>query len=210
VDVASCDELLSTTRSVRYRLDLTRPVPRSVVLECLRLAVQAPTGGYSQGWRWLVIDDPVQRSLIGELYREGKDVLATSAEHARDRSSRRAYEGAFYLASVLDQVPVLVIPCIRGRLVDGDVLHAASLFGSILPAAWSFMLALRSRGLGSAWTTLHLHKEKEVAAALAIPDGYMQVALLPVAYTTGGTFQPAKRRAVEEITYWNSWRNGQP
>jgi nitroreductase len=210
VDIESCDQLLSTTRSVRYRLDLTRPVPRTVVLDCLRLAVQAPTGGYSQGWRWLVVDDPAQRARVAELYREGEQVLAASATHARDRSSRRAYEGAFHLASILGQVPVLVIPCIRGRVVDGDLLHAASLFGSILPAAWSFMLALRSRDLGSAWTTLHLHREKEVAACLGIPDGYTQAALIPVAYTTGGTFRPAKRRAVEEVTYWNAWLNGQP
>jgi nitroreductase len=208
MDLASCDELLTTTRAVRHRLDLTRSVPRDVVLECLTLAVQAPTGGHSEQWRWLVLDDPEQRARLAELYAEGRHVLEESAARAGREKARRAYEGALYLLSVLDQVPVHVIPCIRGRIADGNVLAAASLFGSILPAVWSFMLALRSRGLGSTWTTLHLAREREVAELLGIPAEYMQVALIPVAYTTGGTFRPAKRRPVEEITYWNSWNGG--
>jgi nitroreductase len=205
MDVASCDKLLSTTRAVRHRLDLTRPVPRELVLECLRLAVQAPTGGHSEQWRWLVLDDPDQRARIAALYAEGKHILEESAARTKREKPRRAYEGALYLLSVLDRVPVHVIPCIRGRVVDGDVFAAASIFGSILPAVWSFMLALRSRGLGSAWTTLHLYKEQEVAELLGIPPDYMQVALIPVAYTTGGTFRAAQRRPVEEVVYWNGW-----
>jgi nitroreductase len=205
MDIASCDELLTTTRAVRHRLDLTRPVPREVIRDCLRLAVQAPTGGHSEQWRWLVIDDPEQRARLAALYAEGRHILEESAARARYEKAQRAYEGALYLLSVLDQVPVHVVPCVRGRLADGDLLVAASLFGSVLPAVWSFMLALRSRGLGSTWTTLHLAKEAEVAALLGIPDDYMQVALVPVAYTTGGTFRPARRRPVDEVTHWNAW-----
>jgi nitroreductase len=205
VDLASCDELLTTTRAVRHRLDLTRPVAREVINDCLRLAVQAPTGGHSEQWRWLVLDDPDRRARVAELYAEGRHILEESAARATREKARRAYEGALYLLSVLDQVPVHVIPCVRGRIADGNVLVAASLFGSVLPAVWSFMLALRSRGLGSTWTTLHLAKEAEVADLLGIPEDYMQVALIPVAYTTSATFRPATRRPIDEVTYWNAW-----
>jgi nitroreductase len=205
MDIASCDELLTTTRTVRYRLDLDRPVPRSVVIECLRLAIQAPTGGNSEGWRWIVVDDDDQRSALAAAYRKGSERLTKSAERAKNPAAQRAYEGANYLMSILHQVPVLVIPCVEGRLRDASTLVAASLFGSILPATWSFMLALRSRGLGSAYTTLHLTAEDEVADILGIPARFMQAALLPVAYTKGTTFRPAPRRPVEEVTCWNTW-----
>jgi nitroreductase len=210
MNLASCDELLSTTRSVRRRLDLTRPVPREVILECLRIAVQAPTGGHSEQWRWVVVDGPEQRARVAALYAEGKHILEESLVRAKREKAQRAYEGGLYLLSVLDRVPVQVIPCIRGRIVDADVLRAASIFGSILPAVWSFMLALRSRGLGAAWTTLHLYREQEAAELLGVPPEYMQVALIPVAYTTGRGFRPAQRRPVEEITYWNAWGNVSP
>lgn len=202
----ACDELLSTTRSVRYRLDLSRPVDRGVITECLRVAVQAPTGGNTQGWRWLVLDDPERKAQIASWYRAGTDVLTASAAYAKDEQSARVYKAAEYLASVLEQVPILVIPCVQGRLEGATTLRAASIFGSVLPAVWSFMLALRSRGLSSAWTTLHLQKEPEVAEYLAIPEGFLQVALIPVAHTLGEKpFRPAKRRPVEELTFWNRW-----
>lgn len=212
MDLQSVDELLTTTRSVRRRLDLTRAVPREVILECLTLALQAPTGGASEQWRWIIIDDPTGRARVAEYYSDGAHILAESRERAtaaRATQAVKAYSGAEYLLSILDQVPVLVLPCVRGRLADGNTLRAASLFGSILPAVWSFMLALRSRGLGSAWTTLHLQREHEVAEYLGIPAGYIQAALIPVAYTTGSGFKPAKRRPVDEVTYWGRWPEGE-
>jgi nitroreductase len=206
MDVGACDVLLSTTRSVRYRLDLSRPVDRSVITECLRVAIQAPTGGNTQGWRWLAIDDPERKAEIAAWYRAGTDVLEASAAYAKDEQSARVYKAAEYLASVLEHVPVLIIPCVQGRLEGATTLRAASIFGSILPAVWSFMLALRSRGLSSAWTTLHLQKEREVADYLGIPAGFTQVALIPVAHTVGDKpFRPAQRRPVEEVTFWNRW-----
>jgi nitroreductase len=140
------------------------------------------------------------------MYSEGgRDYLASAAASAFDPQTRRVYESALYMTEILHRVPIHVIPCIQGRIESSSVVRAASFYGSIIPAAWSFMLALRSRGLGSAWTTLHLWKEKEAASLLGIPDDVTQVALLPVAYTTGGDFKPANRPPVQEITYWDTW-----
>ncbi len=206
MDTTATDHLLSTTRAVRRRLDLERPVEPAVILECLRLAVQAPTAANTQTWRWVVVTDPEKRAELARMYAEaGLDYLRAAAAGAEDPQTRRVYESAVYLAEVLDRVPVHVIPCIEGRLDNVPTLRAASFYGSILPAVWSFMLALRSRGLGSVWTTLHLSNEKEAAALLGIPDDVTQVALLPVAYTTGGDFKPASRPPVEGITYWDGW-----
>jgi nitroreductase len=206
-DTSSTDLLLSTTRSVRKRLDTSKPVPRSVILECIRLAVQAPTGSNAQGWRWLVVTDPSLRSSLAQLYNEGgAGYLKAATEREMNPQTRRVYESALHLTDTLADVPVHVIPCISGRVDNSPNLAAASFYGSIIPAAWSLMLALRSRGLGSAWTTLHLFKEKEAAELLGIPyDKVTQIALLPVAYTIGTDFKPASRQPVEEITYWDSW-----
>lgn len=208
MDTAVTDHLLSTTRSVRKRLDLERPVPPEVVLECLRLAVQAPTGSNAQGWRWIVVTDPAKRAELARLYREGgAEYLRQAAGTERDGQTRRVYESALYLTEVLHRVPVHVIPCIKGRADNAPNVLSASIYGSIIPAAWSFMLALRSRGLGAAWTTLHLMKEREAAALLGIPfEEVTQVALLPVAYTIGEDFKPASRPPVETITYWDTWK----
>jgi len=206
VDLATVDELLTTTRSVRRRLDLSRPVPRAVVEECLTLALQAPTGGASEDWRWILIDDAEGRERIADLYRDGAHLLASSKARAKTAQSARAYADAEFLAANLHRVPVLILPCVRGRLRDGDTLRAASLFGSVLPAAWSLMLALRSRGLAAAWTTLHLNREREVADHLGIPGEYLQAALIPVAYPIGGpSFRAARRRPVSEVSCWGRW-----
>ncbi len=209
------DKLLSTTRAVRRRLDLSRPVERSVIEDCLRLAVQAPTGSNAQAWRWIVVDDPERRAALAELYRRA------FAPYRDDRRQRLAAQGRFgatvkrvmgsaiYLAEHLHEVPVHVVPCATTRLEPGaSVVRAASLYGSILPAVWSFMLALRSRGLGSTLTTLHLEYEREAAELLGIPETATQVALVPVAYHTGDDFRPAQRRPVSEVTYWNTWPAG--
>ena len=205
-DTRETDRLLSTTRAVRRRLDLARPVDPEIVLECLRLAVQAPTASNGQNWRWMVVTEPEKRRAIAELYRDvGRDYLEQAATTETDPQTRRVYASAFYLSEILERVPVLVIPCIDGRFDNADNAIAAVAFGSILPAAWSFLLALRSRGLGSAWTTLHLFKEREVADLLGIPDTVTQVALFPVAHSVGEDFAPAVRPPVEEITFFESW-----
>jgi nitroreductase len=206
MDLASIDELLSTTRAVRRRLDLTRPVERDVILECIQLAMQAPTASNDQNWRWMVVTDADKRAAIAQLYRElAGDYLTQAAAAATNPQTRRVYESAQAFTATLAQVPVYVIPCIERRFDGAPVMIAAAAWGSILPAAWSFLLALRSRGLGSVWTTLHLAREREVAELLGIPDTVTQAALFPVAYTIGTDFKPASRPSAETITSWNSW-----
>ena len=205
-DTSVTDRLLSTTRAVRKRLDLERPVDPDVVLECLRLAVQAPTASNAQTWRWLVVTDPEKRRALQELYAKfGRRYLTAGAAAGVDEQTGRVLASASYLVEVLDRVPVHVIPCIEGRVDGADNKIAAGFYGSIFPAVWSFMLALRSRGLGTVLTTFHLAQEQAAADLLGIPEGFTQVGLLPVAYTTGGDFRPAGRPPVEEITFWDTW-----
>ena len=206
-DTSVTDRLLTTTRAVRRRLDLERPVEQSVILDCLRLAIQAPTGSNAQGWRWVVVTDADKRAELARMYSEGgAGYLKAAAGQEKDDQTRRVYESALHLTDILDRVPVHVIPCIEGRADNAPNILSASTYGSIIPAAWSFMLALRSRGLGSAFTTLHLFKEKETAELLGIPyEKVTQVALIPVAYTVGDDFKPAKRPPVETVTYWDTW-----
>ena len=209
-DTTMTDELLATTRAVRKRLDLNKPVPREVITECLELAVQAPTGSNSQGWRWVIVDDAGKRKALADLYRQGAgDYLSVAAEQAKesgDPQSQRVFSSAIYLMEHLEEVPVHVIPCLAGRPpADTPQAMYAGLFGSIFPAVWSFQLALRSRGLGSALTTLHLAHEKKAAEILGLPNDILQVALLPVAYTVGTDFKRANRPPVDGITHWNTW-----
>ncbi len=208
-DLAQTDALLSTTRAVRKRLHLEREVPDDVLLECLQLAVQAPTGSNQQGWRWMVIRDADKKEALAEMYREaGGEYLASAAGAADDSTQQgRVIDSANYLAQHLGEVPVLVIPMIIGRLPDNSAAAAAGLMGSIMPAVWSFQLALRSRGLGSCLTTLHLGKEQEAAELLGIPAHMTQAGLLPVAYTKGTDFKPAQRPPVEKITYLDTYKN---
>lgn len=214
MDLATVDKLLTTTRTVRKRLDFNRPVPAEVIKTCLNLALQAPTGGNSQGWHFLVVTDADKKAKIGELYKESFYIYARSRdEQAASRGSGQEYEeqqgrvvkSAVYLAQNMAHVPVMIIPCINGRVENAGPMAQAGLYGSILPAAWSLMLALRSRGLGSAWTTLHLRYEKEVAALLGIPEDVTQAALMPVAYYTGEDFKPAKRLPLDLVLSWDSW-----
>ncbi len=208
-DLNETDRLLSTTRSVRKRLDLDRPVEREIILDCIRLAQQAPTGSNSQGWRWIVVTDAAKRAAITDAYNEvGKAYLSMAASAtSEDPQTARVYESALLLTDILAQVPVHVIPCIEGPVNLSSNGTAASAYGSIMPAAWSFLLALRARGLGSVWTTLHLFKEADVASLLGIPDNMTQVALFPVAYTKGTDFKPATRPPAESIAYFDTWGN---
>jgi nitroreductase len=172
----------------------------------LRLAIQAPTASNDQNWRWMVVTDPDKRAAIADIYRScGEEYLAHAARTTPDPQTQKVYESAHALSKTLAQVPVLVIPCIESRFDGNQLVVAASAWASIIPAAWSFMLALRARGLGSVWTTLHLTKADEVAELLEIPDDVTQAALLPVAYTIGTDFKPASRPPVENITSWNTW-----
>lgn len=212
-DLDQTDRLLSTTRAVRKRLDLTRPVPRDVIVECIRLATQAPTGGNVQRGRWLVVEDPQLKAQIAEYYRRAYapyiEIQRASVEKVgrTDPSTLGIMSSSDYLAEHLHEVPTFVIPCMLDRVPhDAKQGLMAGLYGSILPAVWSFQLALRSRGLGSVWTTLHLEYEEEVADLLGIPHTVSQVALMPVAYTVGTDFKPGTRRPAEEITYYDRWK----
>lgn len=206
------DLALSTTRAVRKRMDLTRPVPRELILECLGLAVQAPTGGNRQQWQWMIVTDPAQKAKIGELYKVSwydysKSRPSYPEDDPRYAQQPRVHTSAQYLADHFGEVPAMVIPCHYGR-VDGTGSNQAiaGIYGSVLPAAWSFCLAARARGLGTAYTTLHLRFEREVAEILGLPyEQVTQAALITVGYTTGGDFKPAERIPLEPIVHWDSW-----
>ena len=211
------DEVLTTTRNVRKRLDFSRPVDRSVIEECLNVAAQAPNGSNNQSWEWIAVDDPEIRAQLAELHRESLQVFVelsakTNARSMQDvgRNDRivEIGESVRYLVDHLHEVPVLLIPAMRTpvRPEKLNSFFQASLWGSILQACWSFMLALRARGLGSSWTTLQLWREQETADLLGIPyDTYTQVGLFPIAYTIGTDFKPAQRRPASEILHWNKW-----
>jgi nitroreductase len=199
------DELLSTTRAVRKRLDLTRPVEREVLEDCLRLAQQAPTASYSQNWHFVMVTDPDKRAAIGELWRQVAGPYLDRGG-AREGQAARIGDAVVHLAEHIHEVPVHVIPCVQGRYEGKSNALVASMYASIIPAAWSFMLAARSRGLGTVWTTFHLMHEREVAEILGIPyDEVTQIALIPVAYTLGTDFKPGVRKPLDSMVHWNSW-----
>jgi nitroreductase len=213
-DLEMTDALLSTTRAVRKRLDLERPVPREIINECLELAVQAPTASNSQTWRWVVVDDPARRARIAELYRQAmKDRQSvaeswddTKAENRISAQTARVLGSAGYLRENLHRVPVFVIPCVEGRPApDAAPASLSAIYGSIMPAVWNFQLALRARGLGSVFTSVLGFREREVAELLGIPANVMQVAMIPVAFTIGTDFKRAARPPISEITHWNEW-----
>ncbi len=210
----SVDEVLTTTRSVRKRLDFEKPVSREVLMECLDLALQAPTGSNSQGWQWVFVEDADKKKAIGDIYlsnASGYLKAPPAREYAQGDTRRermgKVRDSATYLAEHMHEAPVLLIPCLEGR-ADQSPLGGVSFWASLFPAVWSFCLALRSRGLGSCWTTLHLlgDGEQRAAEVLGIPyDEYSQGGLFPIAYTKGTDFRPAKRLPAASLTHWNSW-----
>lgn len=207
----SFDEVLTTTRAVRRRLDLDRAVDLETVRDCLRIAVQAPTGGSIERWRWVLVQEPDVREQVAEIYRAATAEVFKAAEAAAPSdNSRKAYKGARALAEVLERVPLLVFPCVEGEPRAWTVSGAATFYGSIIPAVWSFQLALRSRGLGSTYITAHLRAADAMAKVLGIPEGVTQVAMLPVAHTLGTDFKPAGREPVEGVTYLDRWGQGVP
>ncbi len=202
------DHLLTTTRTVRFRLDLERAVELATVHECLSLALQAPTGGNFQGWRWIVVSDPEVKGQVAEVFKDSMSV-ATRARvedwEASEPTGNPMIDGARHLARHLHEIPVLVVACLKGRMEELSVYRASEVFGSIYPAVWSFMLALRSRGLASAFTTVHTKREEQMADVLGIPEGVTQAALIPVAHLLGGELHPAKRRPLPEVAFANRW-----
>jgi nitroreductase len=206
------DELLTTTRSVRKRLDLDRPVEREVIETCIEIALQAPTGSNMQHWQWVVVTDPEKKRALAELYRRSFEPYAAGPGRNYPEGDPRAEHqaavrsSAQYLSDHFHEVPAMVIPCAEGRIDGAQTQVQAGYWGSVLPAVWSFMLALRARGLGSAWTTLHLAFEQEAADLVGIPyDRITQAGLFPVAYTKGTDFKPASRLPVSQVVHWDQW-----
>ena len=210
----TADEVLTTTRSVRKRLDFDRPVDRATVEECIEIALQAPTGSNRQGWHWVVVQDEDKRKAIADVYKANFDEYRSmpGAEYApgdtRGERQPKVIDSAGYLADNFHRAPMMLIPCLWGRLDNASVVMGAGGWGSLLPAVWSFMLALRERGMGSAWTTIHLMNdgERQVAELLGIPyDRVSQAGLFPIAYTIGTDFKPAKREPLDKVLHWDQW-----
>jgi len=212
----SVDEVLSTTRAVRKRLDFDKPVEPEVLVECLELAVQSPTGSNMQAWQWLIVTDAGKRQALGDIYRKGWELYSTMEGNVatayqgddpdREAQQDRVLSSATYLAENFEKAPAMLIPCLPGRLDGLPAMAATSMFGSILPGVWSFMLAARERGLGTSLTTIHLMHEQEAAEVLGIPfDEVTQCALVTVGYTKGTDFKPAKRPPIDTVMHWDSW-----
>lgn len=204
------DHILSTTKQVRRRLDLTKQVPLEIVLDCIDIASRAPIGGNLQINRWLVVDDADTKAQLADIYRKfGAGYLQAGRDQVQaagaDATALRVLESSEYLLECLDRVPLMIIP-LRLDRPGTSTFEQATFWGSVTPGVWSLQLALRARGIGSAWTTLHLEHENEAAALLGLPDSVTQIALLPTAYFTGDGFVPAKRRPAAEVTYHNRWK----
>lgn len=207
-DVAEADRLLKTTKQVRRRLDLSQSVPYDQILECIDVASHAPMGGNLERNRWMIIDDPATKQDIARRYAKvGAPYLEAGSGASRDPRSERVIESGKFLVEHLADVPALVLAMRLDRPPPAEALGAtAAYYGSVLPGVWSFQLAARARGIGSAWTTFHLEHEADIAEVLGIPSTVTQVCLLPVAYYTGDTFSPAPRRPAREVTYLNRWK----
>jgi nitroreductase len=209
-DLEEIDRLMTTTKQVRKRLDLSRPVPYDELLECIEIAGHAPMGGNLERNRWLIIDDADTKARIAERFAEvGRPYLAANSAIRADDRSQKVIESAEFLVDHLAEVPALVISLRLDRppLAPSMQGGAAGYYGSVLPGVWSFQLAARARGIGSAWTTFHLEHEAEIAELLEIPDSVTQVCLLAVGYYTGDSFSPAPRRSAAEVTYLNRWKH---
>ena len=206
----SVDEVLTTTRAVRKRLDVSRPVPRALIEECLELALQAPNGSNRNGWRWVIVDEPVLVEKLAAEYRAAMGLLNSGAIPTPNPlnsgipGEEKILQSAYALVEKLPKIPAFVIPLMPGRPDGKSLVEQASMWGSIVQAMWSFMLALRERGLGSIWATVATRREKEIAELLDIPhERYAQIGMFPVAYTIGTDFKRAWRKPVREVLDYN-------
>ncbi|MEM7543073.1 MAG: nitroreductase family protein [Pseudomonadota bacterium] len=213
LDVAACDALLTTTRSVRLRLDLDRAVAPELIEQCLEIALQAPSQTNTQQWHFVVVTDPAKRAALASLYRQGfveywEESQTNNPQAFEDPSpsTQRMIESAQFLTDHYHEVPVHVLFAYTGRLVDLPLFEQATAYGSIFPAAWSFMLAARARGLGCCWTSVHLREAEGAAKVLNLPDDVTQAVLMPVAYYKGQNFKPAQREPLSAVVHWNEWR----
>lgn len=218
----SVDEVLTTTRAVRKRMDFDRPVEPEVIKECLELGLQAPSGSNSQGWQWMVVTDPDKRLALAELYRQAWEIYITlpfaigNIYQGDDPDVQASYDrsaaSAQYLADNLERAPAMLIPCMPGRTPENpDWALASAAVGSIVQASWSFMLAARERGLGTSWTTLHTMFEEQAAEVLGIPhEEIIQIALIPIAYTKGTDFKPGNRNPLSDSLHWDGWGGAAP
>lgn len=207
-DLEQTDGLMMTTKQVRKRLDLSRPVPRQVLLDCIDVASRAPMGSNQERNKWIIIEKPELKAQIAEWYLETAiPYLGQNPTMSEDDRGARVVDSATYLAEHLGEVPALVLPLRFDRVEGLGVFEQAGFWGSVLPGVWSFQMALRSRGIGSCWTTLHLPRHDDVNELLGLPPTITQCALLPVAYYTGESFTPAPRRPAREITFLDTWRN---
>ena len=198
IDLASVDRVLRTTRSVRRRIDFNRPIEPEIIEQCIEIATQAPTGINAENWRFLVVTSPEKKAELAKLYRRAY-LTITEARGIPLKPAQRA------LADRLHEMPALILVCAEGRVIHGSAPMQVGFYGSILPAAWSLMLALRARGLGSTWTSLLVFHEEEVARILEIPQEISQTVMLPVGYMSGAVLKPAVRKPSREVTYWNQW-----
>jgi nitroreductase len=211
------DQLLTTTRAVRKRLDFSRPVEDSVIRECVEVAMQSPSGSNNMTMQFVVIRDEVKRKAIGEVYRQCYEIYRSldgiyigsidKGDVAENAQQSRSASSADFLGERMGVAPALILACNAGSRVEGaPAMMAASMMGNVLPAMWSFMLAARARGLGTAWTTVHLMMEQQVADIVGIPfDTVQQACLSPLAYTVGTDFKPAVRPAADSIIHWDTW-----
>ena len=213
------DHALKTTRSVRFRLDFEREIDPAAITECLEIALQAPTASNSQQWQWVVLTDREKIAAVAEIYRRSFEVLANRpAEErpdygpgdSRTEQAERVTASATYLAAEMHRCPAMLLACISGRVEDEGAQRQAAVYGSILPGAWSFMIAARTRGIGMAWTTLHLRHEEEVADLIGMPRDVTQAVLFPMAHFSGEDFKPAPRVPLEQVVHWNEWGRRTP
>jgi len=210
------DELLTTTRAVRRRLDMSRPVPDDLVRECIEIAMQSPSGSNHMSMEFVVVRDSEKRRALGDLYRQCYEIYRglpgvyirtiDKGDAASNAQQQRSADSADYLGEHMGDAPVLVIACVRGRTDGMPAMVTSSRMGNVLPAMWSFMLAARARGLGTCWTTVHLFMEQQAAELLGIPfDEVQQVCMSPVAFTAGTDFKPADRPPADSIIHWDGW-----
>jgi nitroreductase len=220
--ITDVDQLLTTTRAVRRRMDFDRPVERSIIEDCVRMAQQAPMGSNLEDWRVVAVDDPAIKQAIAELYQEvwaetveGPLARGEAATMARlsptvraggvaAERQQRILDGVKYLCDRLDRVPVVLIVCSKKVQPERPLGGTASgYYGSIFPFAWSIQLALRSRGLGSVMATAIAHKATRVQQVLDLPEEWRPITMLPVGYTLGLDFRAATRAPVEHVLSWN-------